>query len=315
MAHVGLGKAIAKIWKGKPAPVDYVVLWRVMRNLPEHQEIAVTDDMWFSPSQLASMCHRAYALAAYLEKPVAKDFDVTSRWRMDLGTGGHTVAQDLWVGPTKMLLGGWRCPSCSKVHGLDPDDSPVYWRGGMRREKVTLKSAEPLPDVCRFCGFRPSSAATFSFVEPLLYDEFYQVSGKCDGFLHPSIDAYEVVDFKFTSSLYHVRLKPYVQHIIQLSWYMWMAKVYRGRIIYIDRTAKNFRDAWVEHSVEFDDYFMDSERRMLNDLRNCIKERQIYGQEYWKNPRFPVCRYGGKSPYGGPCECVAIEASGQGHGH
>lgn len=312
---MGLGRAIAKIWKGKPAPVDYVVLWRVMKNLPERQELTVSADMWFSPSQLASMCHRAYALAAYKNVPIVKEFDVNSRWRMDLGTGGHAVAQDLWVGPTKMLLGGWRCPSCGKVDGVSPDDSPVWWRGGERREKVTLASSLPLPKECRFCHFMPSGAARFSFVEPLLFDKYYKVSGRCDGFLHPSIDVYEVVDFKFVGTLYHVRRNPYPQHIIQLFWYMWMAKVYRGRIIYIDRTAKKFRDAWVEHSIEFDDYFMDSERRMLNDLRNCIQEREQFQGDWRQNPRFPVCRYGGKSPYGGPCECVALEASGHGHGH
>ena len=289
--------------------MDYVVLWQVMRNLPERQEIAVSADMWFSPSQLASMCHRAYALAAYKSLPIVKEFDVNARWRMDLGTGGHSVAQELWAGPTGILLGGWQCPVCGKVDGATYLKEPIYWRGGMRSQVVTLKTAIPCPEKCRFCSFRPSSAGHFAFVEPLLYDEYYQVSGKCDGFLHPSIDAYEIVDFKFTSTLYHVRRAPYFQHVVQLSWYMWMAKVYRGRIIYIDRTAKKFRDAWVEHSIEFDDYFMDSERRMLNDLRNCIKEREIF-QDWKENPRFPICRNGGKSPYGGPCECVALEAHG-----
>jgi hypothetical protein len=315
---VGLGNLIQRGRQQKAAkphvelerperPRDLWLQPRIMEALTSVREVDVKPDMWLSPSVLAGWCPRAWTLAYRMGIPLVDEIGPDNRWWMDGGTAHHSLFQEWWMGPSKIIKGGWECPACGHTVGIDSSDMvPVYSHGEEIIHKVTTKSAVLCPDVCEKCGHKPSWRSPFSYVEPILYDLELRVVGWCDGIIDWSPHEDELWDLKTkasTESMEWIREAPDESNLKQLNWYLDMAKMAHGRLVYLDRASKHLVDAIVEHPVVADHELMAKE-----------KEKVIAFREATKNPEssIPPCPDGGSTRFG-PCQCRELESAWKNH--
>ena len=312
---MGLGSLVRKGQQQKPRKPTGALerpdnLWlqpRIMEALTSVREVTVKPDMWLSPSVLAGWCPRAWVMAYRLGIPLLDEIGPSNRWWMDGGTAHHTLFQEWWMGPAKIIKGGWECPCCGRIEGIDPDDDfPVYTHGEEVIDKVTPRSAVFCPDVCQKCGYKPTWRAPFRYVEPILYDAEMRVVGWSDGIIDWGAYDDELWDLKTKAGpdgMGWIREAPDEGNVKQLNWYLDLAKMKYGRLVYIERGAKHLVDAFQEHPVEHDPLLMAKE-----------KEKVIAFREACNNPEssLPACPDGGRTRFG-PCQCRELESAWKDH--
>ena len=267
----------------------------MMEDLCHTEDKPLYPEMWFSPSVISVFCPRAWTIAYREGLGLVDRLGPDNRWWMDTGTALHSMLQEKWLGPSGRIRGGWKCHDCGHVHGVDPDDKvQVFSHRKEHRDKVTISSAIHMPGECEACGMVPDWRWGFVYVEPLLYDLDLRVAGWTDGILDLPGQPPELVDFKVVGELKWVTSNPKPEHVIQLTWYLDMAGLPRGRIVYIDRTAKHLADAIKEHIVFHDEKVIQKEKEKVRALREALKDEEA---------PLPDCPHGGKLPWG-PCDCA-----------
>jgi hypothetical protein len=302
---MGLGDLIREVKQVRERGAFLLPL--LVEQLYERSEVHLRQDMWFSPSMLSHMCPRAYAIAWKMDVPLVREFMPDNRFAMDFGTAMHMLMQDIWGGNGGWLIGGWKCSECGHKHGIDSDDKvPAISHGETEPDKVTVKSSIHQPKVCEACGMRPGWRKEFTYVEPMLYNLDLRVCGWCDGIMILPGQPAELIDFKTTAAPYWIRKEPNRDHVAQLSWYMDMAGIKRGRIIYIDRTAKKLEDAIIEHSFFLDKKLMAEQKEMVSGVRKILEAPK-------EESSIPACPDGGRGPFG-PCDCAEFETIWKSHG-
>ena len=308
---MGLGSLVSKgrqKQRRKPStalkrPDNLWLQHRIMESLVRTREVIVSPDMWLSPSVLAGWCPRAWVMAYRMDIPLLDEIGPDNLWWMDGGTAHHTLFQEWWMGPAKIIKGGWKCPSCLHVEGIDPSDMlPVHSHGEEIIHKVTVESAVHCPDECPECGYKPTWREPFKYVEPILYDADLRVVGWSDGILDWGPFDDELWDLKTkasTDGMKWVREAPDEGNVKQLNWYLDMAQMEHGRLVYLDRGSKHLVDAFIEHPVVRDPLLMAKE-----------KEKVIAFREACKNPEssLPACPDGGRTRFG-PCQCRELESA------
>ena len=257
---------------------------------------SIGPDDWIPISFLPKMCPRALVIAHVLGIKVIDVANPDLKLAGDLGSAMHAVIQEAWGGPSGLIWGGWRCTKCASLHGCDHNTG-----------LVTVKSSIPMPTRCQ-CGGDPTERRRpFTFVEPGVVSERLKVRGKIDGLLKlPSCEG-EVFDIKTTGALDRpwrdpvtkafVTLmdKPKDDHVVQVQWYMWLSGIRNGRLLYLDRGAKKFETAFVEHEVGPNDVAMENREQQIRDLREALGTRVP-----------PSCPTSGRGQYG-DCACVEVE--------
>lgn len=189
------------------------------------------------------------------------------------------------------------------VEGYDLTDAyEVYTHGEKVWKKVTPKSAVFCPDECPKCGYQPGWRYPFRYIEPLLYDKELMVVGWCDGIIDWSEEGEEdeIWDLKTkasSDSMDWIEDAPDEGNASQLMWYLDMAKIKHGRIVYLDRASKYLVDAFVEHQIEFDAVMMEKEKEKVRVFREVLKDSKS---------SVPSCPDGGDTRFG-PCECRGLE--------
>jgi len=232
------------------------------------------------------MCERAMVLAWRLKVQMVDERTIEDRWFADRGTYLHKMFQDQWLGPMKMLMGGWQCPHCGHLHTADGES------------EVTFDNAILCPDRCESCKKEIDPRwEPMRFHEPWCRNHDVLVRGPCDGLLVLPYGGVEILDLKTVKNVSGVKRAPRDDHVKQLHWYMDPHGVRKGRIVYMDPGAKSFSTAIVEHIVNFDHELAHREKERVVGLRETLKD---------ESRRPPACRRGGQSPYG-PCECVQLE--------
>jgi len=255
----------------------------------------VGPDTWLSASKTPNMCERAIIIAWRLQVEMADIRSAEDRWLADRGTYLHSMFQDKWLGPLKLLMGGWKCPHCSHVHTSDG------------KNEVTFHNATLCPDECESCGKKNDVRwEPFQFQEPWCRNHDVLVRGPCDGLLVVPFGGLEILDLKTVKNIASVKRAPRDSHVKQLHWYMDPAGIRKGRIVYMDPGAKRFSEAIVEHLVEFDNNLVSLEKEKVLGLREALKEEN-------KDRPPPACKWGGQLPYG-PCECLQLEGLWASHG-
>lgn len=281
---------------------------RIMSHLVSTREIHVKKDMWLSPSVIADFCPRAWVIAHRLDIPLIDEIGPDNRWWMDGGTAHHTMLQEWWLGPAKIIKGGWECPKCLRVVGYDPlDDFEVYSHGEHLRTKVTTESAVFCPDKCPNCGYTGGWRSPFRYIEPMVYDKELKIVGLMDGIIDWGKLEDEIWDLKTkagSESIEWVVEAPDISHVKQLMWYLDMAKKMFGRIVYIDRGAKYLVDAFVEHQVDFDEVLMEKEKEKVRAFRKATEDPES---------SIPACPDGGQTRFG-PCQCRELEVAWKSYG-
>jgi len=279
----------------------------IVKQLYTRREKRLSQDMWFSPSQLSKMCPRAYAMAWKMDLPLVDEFMPDSRWAMDSGTSAHTLLQSMWGGDGKWILGGWKCSECGHVHGIDEDDKvPIPSHGEVVVDKVTVRSSIVRPDVCELCGMTPSWRRGFIYEEPLLYNLDLRISGLTDGLIIIPGNTMEIWDIKTTRSARWIRNAPNDDHVSQVTWYGDMAGVKKARIVYVDLTEKKLEKAIIEHPFTID---RDRVRKQKEEVRNVREVFQAPKEEL----EIPACPDDGRGTFG-PCECAGLEDAWKSYG-
>lgn len=261
-------------------------------------------DTWFSISKAPTLCPRAMVMVNRLSIPMVDAPDAQMRWRMDKGTALHSVFQELWLGPQKLLLGGWRCPRCGHVHGAAQGVTPPFWVADPGAW-VTPQSSVLLPDECEKCKLKWHPMDPFHYVEPWVVDTSLKIRGRTDGLLRLPAHYAEFLDIKTTSSLRYVRSAPRPTDAAQLQWYMGLSDCRRGRLLYVNPGAEKVEEAMVEHRIDFDPKLMHEEKEKIRGLRKVLSD---------KTQPIPPCPYGGKLPFG-ECLCVEVAVLWASHGH
>lgn len=283
------------------------IIPKMFASVPKTKETLITPDIWLGPSTVSGMCPRAFVMSAVMELPLIKVESLQSRWTMDRGTVLHQLIQDMWLGRARMILGGWKCDDCGHIHGIDIEDSTPVGSGHEGEDtvvdKVTLRSAIPMPYKCEKCGMEPRWRHGFSYVEPMVYDLPLRISGYVDGIIRiPDQNRLELIDIKGTSKKALARLRqrgPYLEHVIQVGWYLSMMGLSRGRVIYVARDEEDVSKAFLEKPVALDEKLMAQEKEKIRVLREEVKK---------KEPSIPTCPHGGQRPWG-PCECSGFSTA------
>jgi hypothetical protein len=284
---MSLGSAIRRVRKARASNTSLSEALAV--SLHQVKEKVLTPDFWIGPSRLPELCPRAYTIAWRLGVPFVDQFDADARWRMDLGTGIHQVMQELWLGPAGWLLGAWDCPKCHHKHGT-----------------ATIKGAVRCPKKCEACDHVPGFRTHFTYDEIQLRDEEYRIRGFTDGLGQLPAQPSEIWDVKSTGAIRYVRSAPRENDVKQLQIYMDMAGVHRGRLIYVDRMAKKFEGALVEHVVPYDESIVKAMKEKVRVLREALKAPK-------SEPSLPTCPNGGAGTYG-PCPCKELDSAWTAHG-
>lgn len=298
-----VGEQIDSVESGDP----WAIIPHVFATVPRTKETRITPEMWLGPSTVSGMCPKAFVLAAKMGVPLIKHEKLQNKWTMDRGTFLHELLQNFWFGRSGMILGGWKCDDCGHIHGIDIEDSTPVGDGHEGDEeytdKVTLRSAIPMPVECEKCGMRRRWRHGFTYVEPMVYDLGLRVSGYVDGIIRvPDTGMLEIMDIKGTSKKALAALKrrgPYLEHVKQVSWYSSMMGLKKGRILYVARDEEDVSKAFLEKPVELDEKLIAQEKENLRAIREEAKKDE---------PRIPPCPHGGHRPWG-PCECAGLEAA------
>lgn len=289
---------------------DYWLAPLLMEALCKREVRKVTQGMWLGPSTITGggFCPRAWTIAYRLNLTLVDDLVPDNRWWMDFGTAGHTMMQDKWLGPAKLIKGGWKCEHCLYTVGIDPDDkTEVFSHSAPIIDKVTLASAVHYPEgPCPECGMEPTWREGWTFVEPTAYDIETRIAGWSDGIITMPGAPEEVVDFKFPLSVSWKRRKPDVNHVAQVSLYGDMLGVERGRIFYVEKGKKHLADAIVEHSFDIDPVVVEKQKGKVRVFREALEAKK-------SEPSLPACPDGGEGTYG-PCSCSELESVWATHG-
>ena len=163
---------------------NYEHIMDVLRETLASERItkAPKHDEWLPVSRISTLCPRALVIADRLDLDLVDEWDAQARWRADRGTALHHVFQNLWLGPSKMLLGGWKCPKCAFVHGANENG------------EVWPATVVVCPDMCEKCGQKWRRQDPFTYVEPHSVDEQLRVRGRIDGLLRLPGYYPEVID-------------------------------------------------------------------------------------------------------------------------
>lgn len=302
---MGLGNLVAKgrqkmQREETPPASDRENLWlepRIMKALVGTREVVVTPDMWLSPSVLSSWCPRAWTMTYRMDILMLEELGPDNRWWMDGGTALHSMFQESWLATSGIIKGGWRCPACSTTIGIDLDDTEVVdTHGSEIIAKVTPRSAQRCPEKCQQCGFVPTWRTPFAYIEPLLYDLEMRVCGWTDGILDWGVHDDELWDLKTKTTsdgMKWVIEAPDEDHVRQLNWYLDMAGMRHGRLVYLDRSAKHLPGAFIEHQIEHDPELVAKEKEKVRVFREATKDPES---------SLPACPNGGETRFG-PCQC------------
>jgi hypothetical protein len=263
---------------------------------------------WLSPSTLSKFCPRAWTMAFRMGIPLIDDIDINGRWYMDGGNAFHKMFQEEWLGPLGIIKGGWECQRCLYRVGIDPADlTPIHSHGEDFIEKVTARSAVTMPKKCPRCGMQPGWKVGWRYIEPLLYDVETMICGWTDGLLITHDEEDELWDLKTkasTEGFQYVKKAPNREDVVQLSWYLSMAGLRRGRLLYLDRAAKKLSEAIAEHTFTLDTEMIEGEKEKVRVFRKALQDPQS---------SLPACPDGGYRKYG-PCDCRGLQDAWEGHG-
>lgn len=298
---MGVGKLFEKI-KGNKKQNEWLFPLLVERLNTSEDAGIQGPETWFSISSISTLCPRAVVMAYRMKIPMVKETSAQSQWTLDRGTAMHSIIQERWLGPMGFLLGGWLCPVCAHTHGEDKSEPPFETYDG---PWVTPESSVTMPHECEKCGHKYHPIQPFSYIEPWVYNPHVMVRGRTDGILrlHPA-SRREFLDIKVTMSLKSVRERPWPNNVSQLNWYMEPSKCRRGRLLYVDPSAKLLENAIVEHVVNFNPETMYREKEMIRGLRETLKD---------SDKPIPKCPYNGRLPFG-DCVCVEMAMFWSNHG-
>lgn len=190
-------------------------------------------DTFFHVSSLYYMCPRCEVYRAVLPKellPVER-LDAITQARFDIGHAMHHWYQNRYLGPMGVLQGKWRCRRCHDIV-----------RGFMPKTSCKKCSEEGRKDI-----------RDWEFDETVVMSKKWNILGKTDGIVVLDDEEY-VLDIKTCKPSLFSKLKmPWPSAIYQVQVYMWLLKIEKGILLYVDKSADGrvpAKEFPVEYSLE-----------------------------------------------------------------
>lgn len=185
----------------------------------------------FHVSSLYYMCPRCEVYKKVLPPGVLIDekLDVITKAKFDIGHALHGWYQNRYLGPMGVLAGKWICLCCGNKVGSD--------------EEMVVR-----PKKCPKCG----KEGEWEYDECLVSSPEWNIAGKCDGVILSRGGKY-VLDMKTSDpNLFEKMTTPWPSNIYQVQVYMWLLKIKKGLLLYIDKSA-NGSVPVKEFEVEYSD--------------------------------------------------------------
>jgi hypothetical protein len=190
-------------------------------------------DSYFHVSSLYYMCPRCEVYKAILPLemlPVDK-LDAMTQARFDIGHALHHWYQNRYLGQMGVLKGKWKCARCHDVvKGLRPTGTC---------SKCSSEGRKRVKD--------------WQFEETVVMSKRWNIKGKTDGILVIDDKDY-VLDIKTCKpSLFSGLKRPWPSAIYQVQVYMWLLKIERGVLLYVDKSADGtvpVKEFPVEYSLD-----------------------------------------------------------------
>lgn len=179
-----------------------------------------SDRFWPSSINSPYGCDRKEALSRIERIFTDKTTDDVSKGRYgDIGTAIHSVVQDQYLGPSGVLFGRWRCPSC---HRISPTMS-VYPKGDYCQQWVTVQNTDPNTQersllvqeekVSVACAdFQKMAEAdgrpAWLYAELRVFDQALNISGRVDGIILGPDKTWFTLELKTVSPNVFAGLQP-----------------------------------------------------------------------------------------------------------
>jgi len=225
-------KAVATMMDKPKGKRESILVDRLVEYLDELDD-DYAKDSFFHVSSLYYMCPRCEVYKAVLppEKLPSARLDAITQARFDVGHAMHYWYQNKYLGPMGVLKGKWKCRRChSVVKGFMPT---TYC------EKCTEEGRKGVKD--------------WEFEETVVMSKKWNILGKTDGILVPD-DEEILLDLKTCKpSLFSTLKKPWPSAIYQVQVYMWLLKIKRGVLVYIDKSVDGsvpIKEFPVEYSLD-----------------------------------------------------------------
>lgn len=222
----GFVSAVSKMMDKKDTSSGNIISDRLIDYLEDFDD-DYAKDTFFHVSSLYYMCPRCEVYKAVLtpDRLPQSSLDAITQARFDIGHAMHWWYQNKYLGPMGVLKGKWKCSRCEHiVNGLMPSV------------------------VCEKCGKK-----AWEFEETVVMSKKWNILGKTDGVLLHN-DEEVVLDLKTCKpSLFSSLKKPWPSAIYQVQVYMWMLKIKRGVLLYIDKSADGVvpvKEFPVEYSLD-----------------------------------------------------------------
>lgn len=245
-------------------------------------------DDWISMSSAPTWCPRNHVIAYRLGIEMVDEWDAQARWYMDRGHGMHHVFQELWLGPLRLLKGGWACSACGQAHGVNDEG------------EATHRTAILLPEKCKRCETPPGKWQRWRYIEPRVIEPKLRLRGQMDGIFHHPPHKDEPLDLKTVTDNGMARIKregPREKDVCQLHWYLGATGYRRGRLIYMNIGEERIESTMAEFQIEYDPKLHWKEQEKFRVLREALQE---------KERPLPRCPHDRALPWG-PCPCTEAE--------
>lgn len=228
----------------------------------------LAEDDWIRVSSIGQICPREEILCAKTNTMRKFVADGSQGFNFQLGHAIHWMMQNRAVGLTGRIVGVWRCTWCGEVYGSADDRVAMpdeCIRCGAIAGETPRIGGRPVGDV---------NSQAFLYMEQFVGNEEYRVGGHPDGFFEGN-DEIELLEFKSCNDNNFSKYKdtPDFVHAIQVQIYLWLTKLSKGRIVYINKAgggaAKPFL---IEHVVNYDDEVVEKVKAAVKEVRTGLSD-------------------------------------------
>jgi hypothetical protein len=239
---MGLRDIVEEFHAPKPEPKPEVEeppyrideeLWRYLHRLGDNKDPSRRPG--YHPSQMYGFCVRKEVLSHYFKKPEADYISPDVHLIFDWGTAWHWMAQNYHFGPMGILWGKWVCNGCAKVveEGFMPEPCEECYpeHGPEGRIGKIIMGVDA-----------PKRGGFWTYHEPKLYNEEFNIPGHADGILklskNPKGESTLLEIKTINGRRFKMLSAPDESYVFQMNIYLWLLGLKRGWLVYYTKDAK-----------------------------------------------------------------------------
>lgn len=237
----------------------------IEKRLGSERDVPPLDpDGYIRVSSFAKMCPREEVICARDGITRSDEVEPSLQLIFDHGTALHWALQNLVLPQLDVLLGEWRCNTCSWSTGKVDFSRDISETAVSRPTKCPNCDGEP--------GREPGTRAyAFTYIEQHLHNDDFRIKGHPDGFLNvPGLPGLGILEAKSIGQAWKVKTAPQVDHVIQAHCYMWLANLKWAKIFYWEKGGRGL-NALIEHHIDRDEDTIVGIKLALNSIWDGIR--------------------------------------------